>query len=226
VRNVDSSGHIKFLKLWGKRFLQHTGSWERTKKEEFHLSACYSIRSCAVHGQAKRKTKTNAFFLGMLDIGKKTVDCALKRKTNGVFEGSDTRGRKPSVNKTPDVDINLIREHISSFPTVSSHYTRKDTKHKYLDAGLAIKQCTICMCWSVRRRAGNHAQSMCTEKYFAMNSTCPFISPKRISVPFVQYMRTDKREGNSPMRMKASMSTIRIVKSNQERKRERTNSVQ
>jgi hypothetical protein len=35
-------------------------------------------------------------------------------------------------NKTPDCDRAFVKEHIESFPTEDSHYTRKETTRKYL----------------------------------------------------------------------------------------------
>ena len=102
--------------------------------------------------KTKRKTTANAFylpveeskarvckvfFLGILDVGKKTVEYALKKKTHGVFLGGDLRGKTSSINKTPEFDRNVIKQHIESFPTVASHYTRKDSQRKYLNANFS-----------------------------------------------------------------------------------------
>jgi hypothetical protein len=91
-----------------------------------------------VDGKKERVCK--AFFLGTLDIGKKTVEYSLKKKEHGVFVGSDNRGKKTPINRTPEGDRNFIRGHIQSFPTVSSHYTRKDSNRLYLNPDLSIKK--------------------------------------------------------------------------------------
>ena len=43
-------------------------------------------------------------------------------------------------NKTPERDLEGVRLHIESFPAMESHYTRKDTKRKYLENGLTIRK--------------------------------------------------------------------------------------
>lgn len=88
----------------------------------------------------KRERICKTFFLGALDISQKTVQYPLKKKQHGVFVGVDNRGKTSSVNKTPEIDRNFIREHIKSFPTVPSHYTRKDSNRQYLSANLSLKK--------------------------------------------------------------------------------------
>lgn len=78
------------------------------------------------------------FFLKTLDIGKKTVDIAISKMEHGVFAGRDNRGRKTPGNKTPKEDEQFVHAHIQSFPVIDSHYTRKNTKRKYLSPELNI----------------------------------------------------------------------------------------
>ena len=78
------------------------------------------------------------FFLKTLDIGKKTVDYALKKQQHGTFQETDMRGKMPSANKTPEERVNGVCKHIESFPTVESHYTRKRPKRQYLNGDLSI----------------------------------------------------------------------------------------
>ena len=133
-----------FNTYWG------SGSYE--KQRGF---ICEHIIQSSTKRSSKRKETSNffhlpcdsnkvrvckAFFLSVLNISKKTVELALQKKQHGSFIGSDRRGRQSSANKTPETDKTFIREHISSFPTVSSHYTRKDTQRKYLDSGLSIRK--------------------------------------------------------------------------------------
>lgn len=50
----------------------------------------------------------------------------------------DKRGHKIPPNKTSEEWISKIKLHIESFPTMESHYCRKDSKKKYLDPTLTI----------------------------------------------------------------------------------------
>ena len=50
------------------------------------------------------------------------------------------RGKQPSANKTDDSKRDAVKEHIKSFPTVESHYCRKDTQRQYLDSKLSVNK--------------------------------------------------------------------------------------
>lgn len=56
------------------------------------------------------------------------------------ISSEDKRGRKPGMYKTSEDDRQFVREHIKSFPTVDSHYCRKNTSRKYLEKDLSIKK--------------------------------------------------------------------------------------
>lgn len=117
---------------------QRKSTSKRTKSCVYYLPVAETNSQSKGEGNRRRVCKT--FFLGVLDIGKKTVEYALKRKDHGCFVGKDLRGRGIPKNKTPKDKLNVIREHIKSFPVVASHFTRKDTKRKYFDANLSIKK--------------------------------------------------------------------------------------
>ncbi|KAF2878933.1 hypothetical protein ILUMI_27237 [Ignelater luminosus] len=80
-------------------------------------------------------------FLKTLFISHGPVDHVLKgRNENGVFDLDDKRGRKTPHNKTPDVLIQKVKDHIESFPTMESHYCRKSSKRLYLNSDLSISK--------------------------------------------------------------------------------------
>lgn len=79
------------------------------------------------------------FFCSTLCISNIPILTAFAGKDQyGNFSHPDKRGRKEPTNKTPEEDINRVKTHIESFPTVESHYTRKSTNRKYLDSKLNI----------------------------------------------------------------------------------------
>ena len=105
--------------------------------------------------RAKRKEKTRTytlcptdepirvcktFFLQTLDIGKKMVEVALKKKQSGTFSGNDQRGRHVPANKTSDEARDFVKKHILSFPAVESHYVRKNSNRLYLEPGLSVNK--------------------------------------------------------------------------------------
>lgn len=49
----------------------------------------------------------------------------------GLDVGEDKRGKNVS-NKIPEIDLNLVRDHISSFRTLESHYSRASSTKQYL----------------------------------------------------------------------------------------------
>lgn len=65
---------------------------------------------------------------------------SLVSETTGTFSGSDKRGHKTPPNKTSSAWIAKIKDHIESFVVMESHYCRKDTQRKYLEATLSIKK--------------------------------------------------------------------------------------
>lgn len=80
------------------------------------------------------------FFLGVLDISKKTVDFALRKKAHDVFTGKDERGKAPAFNKTPDIDRNFIKNHTESFPTCLIPLHMKRFKKKIFNCKLVCQK--------------------------------------------------------------------------------------
>ena len=81
------------------------------------------------------------FFPATLKIGYGSTETALKNKSSGFFIGTDKRGKAEAWNKTTEEDKQAIRDHINSFPVMSSHitnYKRKTIKRQYLDSKLKI----------------------------------------------------------------------------------------
>lgn len=79
-------------------------------------------------------------FLRTYGISNGRMDRALRSQAKE--SGSphmDQRGRHEPKNKTPDAVINVIKQHIESFPKYKSHYSRQDNPNKkYLSPELSI----------------------------------------------------------------------------------------
>ena len=80
------------------------------------------------------------FFLKTLDISDKLVRCTLSKKEHCSFKSVDRRGKHVPANKTESLRIAYVKHHIQSFPTVDSHYQRKNTQRKFLEPGLSISR--------------------------------------------------------------------------------------
>ena len=70
------------------------------------------------------------FYTSTLGIGKKTVDSALKQNVCGTFTGGDKRAKRTRKNKAPRESAGLVCERIEFFPTMESHYVRKQSTRK------------------------------------------------------------------------------------------------
>lgn len=73
-------------------------------------------------------------------------------KTLGIDEKtvSFTLTQKDEISSKDDRQF--VREHSKPFPTVESHYCRKNTSRKYLEKDLSINKCTICTNKNVRKK--------------------------------------------------------------------------
>lgn len=67
-------------------------------------------------------------------------DAIINSDTVGCYSKEDQRGKREPINKTKAEDVHFVKNHIESFPVMSSHYTRKDTNRKYLDSSLSIRK--------------------------------------------------------------------------------------
>ena len=63
-----------------------------------------------------------------------------KKNRKNISPINDKRGNHQPHNKTPTQDRDIVRQHIESFPTMESHYTRKDSIKQYLSCDLSIRK--------------------------------------------------------------------------------------
>lgn len=119
------------MQLWLKSVERQKNPEEESRRK--HTIHYYlPIDKCKI--EVCKKT-----FLGILDIGEKTVTYTLNKKKNH-FISTDNRGKHVPKNKISDKDKDPIREHIRSFPKTESHYCRKSTQREYLDSSLSIRK--------------------------------------------------------------------------------------
>lgn len=89
----------------------------------------------------KNETKRRVcqkFFEKTLNISNGPINKAFLGAPEGVFVADDNRGRRSPHNKTKDEDVAFVKRHIEMFPTMESHYCRKNSQRRYLDAKLSI----------------------------------------------------------------------------------------
>ncbi|WAQ94258.1 hypothetical protein MAR_006729 [Mya arenaria] len=92
-----------------------------------------------VHDNTKVVKVCKTFFLHTLSISEKYISTAHRLSTTGFCQ-DDKRGRHTNwPNRISPEKVNTVRLHIESFPTMESHYCRKDTNKDFL--GPELKKC-------------------------------------------------------------------------------------
>jgi len=80
------------------------------------------------------------YFLATLDVGTMFVRCTLSKSMSESFASAHGNVRRPPPNKTPSVIKTHAINFVKKFPTMPSHYCRKDSKLMYLEAGLTVSK--------------------------------------------------------------------------------------
>lgn len=75
------------------------------------------------------------FFFKLLNVSKHRCNYAVKSAKENP-SSIDNRGRRSSVNKISESDMNYVKEFISKFPKYESHYGRSASKKMYLSPSL------------------------------------------------------------------------------------------
>lgn len=78
-------------------------------------------------------------FFNTLDINDSWVRTALQKQGSSSALQPDSRGKNRKPTLQPQL-LSSVKEHISAFPKVPSHYCRKDSDREYLDENLDVKK--------------------------------------------------------------------------------------
>ncbi|KAK0040406.1 hypothetical protein Bpfe_030162 [Biomphalaria pfeifferi] len=126
-------------------------SWER--KRDFILSNTVVTETSRKTGEKSRRKQSihyflpsisgkvkvcQKMFLDTLDISTKFLQGTIK-KSQGFATPNGNVGRAPA-NKTPKDIMEQVIQFIKRFPTLPSHYCRKDSKSLYLEPGLSLSK--------------------------------------------------------------------------------------
>ncbi|CAH0558680.1 unnamed protein product [Brassicogethes aeneus] len=98
-----------------------------------NISCLYKLREFRV---------CKEFFMKTLDVSNKRIQNLVNKKKDLISGVSprDKRGKKEPSNKISKERVDIIKEHINSFPRYSSHYSRsKHVTKKYLNPRLDLK---------------------------------------------------------------------------------------
>ncbi|KAK3883277.1 hypothetical protein Pcinc_012406 [Petrolisthes cinctipes] len=101
-------------------------------------------------------------FLSILALGRTRIVSALNSMTATGKSTPDMRGQHKPPNAVPIESARLASDHIDSFPTVMSHYSRaKSPKLKYLDPSLSVNTMHhLYSSWLVENHPGKKAVSL------------------------------------------------------------------
>lgn len=90
--------------------------------------------------QGEYKVVCKSCFCHTLGETEKFITCVMQNKllsTSGITH-EDLRGKSAPPHKTPQNKIEVVRQHINSFPAYKSHYSRRHTNKNYLPSHLNI----------------------------------------------------------------------------------------
>lgn len=108
---------------------------ERTRTATGISRRTYSFKYYFAKGDDKVRV-CKEFYLTTLDISQRRIEWHYKKAADNDF--TDRRGRASGRSRTSDATIQLIKEHIQSFPRIPSHYCRQQTKREFLEPGLSL----------------------------------------------------------------------------------------
>ncbi|CAG5002002.1 unnamed protein product [Parnassius apollo] len=95
------------------------------------------------------------------------------------FDVNDQRGAHEPVNKKkPDI-IQGIKKHIESFPCMEAHYSRKDTKRRYLDKNLNIRRMYLLYKDECLKNGSEPASEITYRRIFSKEYNLSFFVPRK-----------------------------------------------
>ena len=97
-------------------------------------------RSFTLESEGQKYSVCKTFFSATLSIGEAYINHGLSNKIGGRFHSEEKRGKHKPHNKTCAKKLQMVRDHISSFPKVEGHYIRKDSNRQFLGPELNISR--------------------------------------------------------------------------------------
>lgn len=102
-----------------------------------------------------------------------------KNKSTGLYTNDDKRGKHEPANKLSEEETQVIKIHIEKFPVTESHYCRKTSNRKYLDATLSISK-MYALYKDVCKESGKIPRSLTTYKrIFCRDYNYSFFKPRK-----------------------------------------------
>lgn len=87
---------------------------------------------------SKSEKVCRVMFLNTLCLGEKFVKVSLEKQLDGGLIAPDQRGKHTPANKSSDLMFQSVMDHINSYPSYESHYSRQKSERKFLEPDLNI----------------------------------------------------------------------------------------
>ena len=180
-----------------RTYLDNDGKAQKKKRQ---VARNFSLRD----EEQKIVRVCKRFFLGTFNIGERYVDHAIKHKEQGVFSSKENRGRHQPHNKTDKAVLGGVNEHIKSFPTLSPHYTRKDTQREFLPQGLSVNKMYDLYREKMRQKQQTTASAFVYRSEFNRNYNFSFHVPKKDQCQTCTRYHVAEEDNNMTVSLKES----------------------
>lgn len=137
------------------------------------------------------------YFMSTLCISTGPIETAVKHvDNNGAFTKMDNRGKQPPINKTPEEQIEEVKNHIESFPVMDSHYCRKKTAKKYLEPTLSISKMYDLYVEKMKKNNKTPVKFNIYKRVFGTQYNLAFYHPKKDQCSTCNNYNKDKTNTN------------------------------
>ncbi|CAH1979304.1 unnamed protein product [Acanthoscelides obtectus] len=121
------------------------------------------------------------------------------------------RGRHVPSNKTSQEDKQVIMNHIESFPLSESHYCRKSSQRKYLDAKLSIAK-MYSLYKELCQKDSRNPKSMTTYKrIFCLEDNYSFFKPRKDQCAVCMKYQSANADQKAALELSYSEHSVRLT---------------
>lgn len=118
------------------------------------------------------------FYFGVLGIDSSRVRRFHEKTEQGAGELHDMRGKK-TQRRTPQEEMEFIKQHISSFPRVPLHYCRSGSKKEDLEPGLSLSKMYELYCFECEQCGKSPLKVSMYRKIFQTEYNISFHMPNK-----------------------------------------------
>lgn len=112
------------------------GQYDDANESRRQATVCFSLPD----GNGDVVQVCRNTFMHVFGISKRRIETLVKAKKNGEVVFKEKRGNKAQNSKFSAADVDLIIEHVNSFPRNESHYGRRKSNKEYLSQDLNISR--------------------------------------------------------------------------------------